>query len=199
MKWLLCTSCLLGVLFITSCTPEPRTPVGGRTTAPAPTVTPMAPTGPPASPMPSPEMSGSPQAQAPTGAPSPVAVQPSGPPSVAVHPSGPPVASPVVEKAEARPKSFPETVTQDPGGVVRIWVLDDGSVKPGSLSANTGKPLNIAVNNYKTSDVSVTVSGEGAPPAGKAGAGQKVVFNFMPHAGSYKVTVGSTTVPLTVK
>jgi hypothetical protein len=146
-----------------------------------------------------PPPSGAPVGPPPSGAP--VGPPPSGAP-VGAPPSALPAAGlhPADTKIEPLPKPLPETGKQDPAGIVRVYLLSDGSVKPATLTAAPGKPVMVIVNNYQGKEAPVEVSGGSVSEKATVGANAKggLVLKA-PEAGEYKIAAGSGSVTLTVK
>jgi hypothetical protein len=190
VKRMIYASCLLGVaLFFSACSNEgPGGPSSPTMTSPTAVASGL-PTGSPATKGPA---TGSPATK--------------GPATASPGPAGPVSGSPAAQPAakdiaiEPKPKTLPATGQQDPAGIVRIYVLEDGTVKPESASAASGKQVNLLFNNYGAKDAAIEISGGTVSQKATAGASQKVVVNVpAAQAGEYKIAIGSTSVKLTVK
>lgn len=102
---------------------------------------------------------------------------------------------------EAPPKAFASNATPDGAGIVRIWAMEDGSFKPGALSATAGKPFQLFLNNTSNKTIEVTISGQGLNEKVSVPSKKCVIQPVTAEAGTYKVAVGgaSSSAALTVK
>lgn len=111
-----------------------------------------------------------------------------------------PVAAPPAP-LEAPPKAFASNATPDGAGIVRIWAMEDGSFKPGALSATAGKPFQLFLNNTSNKTIEVTISGQGLNEKVSVPSKKCVIQPVTAEAGTYKVAIdgASSSAALTVK
>ena len=104
-----------------------------------------------------------------------------------------------MEAIEAKSKLLPAVAEPDPAHLVRLYVMEDGSLKPPAFKVPAGEMFALVINNYGTEVAALEIRGGSAPVKASAVSGKRTTLPLKLESGAYTIAVGGKSVPLTAK